>query len=148
VLDEDAARTLEVKALAAGGKGRGAIVDLLVGEPGRGPDAWLGGLSLGRWVGASNDSLGQYLVGKNLALHEDFARASAALDQALEAGAPTPRIGRELLRMRAVCACALEDQEALGKVAQAVLAPGSPFDGTAGGRKTWLLRLVARCRGA
>jgi hypothetical protein len=148
VLDEDAARTLEVKALAAQGTGRAAIADLLVGEPGRGLDAWLGGLSLGRWVGASNDPLAQYLVGKNLANHEDFAGASAALDQALAAGAPTPRIGRELLRMRAVCACALGDQEALGKIAQAVQAPGSPFEGTAGGRKTWLLRLVARCHGA
>jgi hypothetical protein len=159
VLDEDVARTLEVKALAAKTEqleARRAVVDLLVGQadqPGRPVDAWLGGVSLGEWAGATHEPLASYLVGKNLALHEDYARAAAWLDKALDAldaGAPTQqlpgRVRRELLRERARTACALEDEAGLVRVRHAVEQPGSPFEGTAGGRREWVLRLIARCR--
>jgi hypothetical protein len=151
-LDEDAARTLEVKALGAASEaGRRAIVDLLVGEPDRPIDPWLGALSLGAWAGGASrdaDPLALYLVGKNLTGHEDFARAARYFDRALGATAPTPRIGRELLRARAVCACALRDRDALARVVALVGAPDSPFargEGSGGGRREWLLRFIDRC---
>ena len=109
-LDEDVARTLEVKALAAEApSARRAIVDLLLAEPGRPQDSWLGALSLGDWVQATRAPLAEYLAGKNLTLHDEWARAAPALDRALDGGDPTPRIGRELLRQRAIGACVLRD---------------------------------------
>ncbi|HEY8088938.1 MAG TPA: hypothetical protein VIF09_13860 [Polyangiaceae bacterium] len=147
-LDEDGARTLEVKALSlANPPARRAILDLLIGEPGRPVDSWLGGVSLGQWSEGTHEPLAGYLVGKNLALHDEYERAAASLDRALEAGAATPRVGREILRQRAICACALADRAALQRVKKAVEAPSSPFEASSGGRREWVLRLVARCGG-
>jgi hypothetical protein len=123
------------------------IVDMLVGEPGKPVDSWVGALSLGQWSEETHEPLAAYLAGKNLALREDYARGASWLDRAIEAGAETPRIGRELLRQRAICACALEDKGTLEKVKTLVTEPGSPFEGSAGGRKEWVLRLVERCGG-
>ncbi len=146
-LDEDAARTLEVKALGPGDpRARRAIVDLLIGEPGRPVDSWIGALSTGVWAGETRDPLAAYLAGKNLVSHEDWANAASWLDAALAAGVPTARIGRELLRERAVCACALADAAALARMRDEVEAAGSPFAAGAGGRREWVLRLVARCK--
>jgi hypothetical protein len=143
VLDEDVARTLEVKALAAASpRAREAIVDLLLGRR----DAWIGALSLGEWAGETREPLAEYLVGKNLAVHEDYARAATWLDRV--SAAPTPRVERELLRERAVCACAMNDADGLMRVERAVRADGSPFEESAGGRREWLLRFIARCRKA
>jgi hypothetical protein len=146
--EEDEARTLEVKALSVENPpALRTIVDLLVGEPGKPVDSWIGALSLGQWSEETHEPLSAYLVGKNLALREDYARAATWLDRAIEEGAETPRIGRELLRQRAICACALEDRAALAKVKALVTQPGSPFEGSAGGRREWVLRLVERCGG-
>lgn len=146
--DEDEARTLEVKALSVENPpALRTIVDMLVGEPGRPVDGWLGALSLGQWSEETHEPLAAYLVGKNLALRERYTRAATWLDRAIDAGADTPRIGRELLRQRAICACALDDRAALAKVKTLVTAEGSPFEGSAGGRKDWVLRLVDRCGG-
>jgi hypothetical protein len=145
-LDEDAARTLEVKALAVDNPpARRAVIDLLIGEPGRPVDSWLGALSLGAWAEETHEPLAGYLVGKNLDLREDWRRAAGWLDRAIAAGVPTPRIGRELLRQRAICACALGDVDALGHVRELLEASGSPFTGSSGGRRAWVLRLIARC---
>jgi hypothetical protein len=151
-LDEDAARTLEVKALAAEDPmARRAILDLLVAEPGRSLDPFTGALSLGTWAARTEAPLAEYLVGKNLTVHstseprEGWARAAAWLDRALRDGAPTPRIGRELLRQRAICACALYDTEGVARVEAAVKALDSPFAGSSGGRRDWVLRLTERC---
>jgi hypothetical protein len=145
-LDEDAARTLEVKALSVDNPpARRAVVDLLVGEPGRPVDPWLGALSVGQWSEETHEPLAGYLVGKNLALHDQYARAAAWLDRALDSGVPSPRIGRELLRQRAICACALGDRPGLALVKESTEAPASPFAGSSGGRREWLLRLIARC---
>jgi len=145
-LDEDVARTLEVKALSVDNPpARRAIVDLLIGEPGRPVDTWLGALAIGQWAEETHEPLAGYLVGKNLALHDQYARAATWLDRALDAGVPSMRIGRELLRQRAVCACALDDREALARVRKDVEAPASPFAGSSGGRRDWVLRLIARC---
>jgi len=146
-LEEDAARTLEVKALGAGDPdARGAVAALLIGEPGHPADAWSGALLLGVWAGDVRDPLASYLVGKNLVRHEDWARASVWLDRALASGPPTARIGREVLRQRAICACALGDAGGLDGITRAVLSDDSPFAGSSGGRREWLLALIARCR--
>jgi hypothetical protein len=146
-LDEDAARTLEVKAVAAQDVlARSAVVDLLLAQPGRPQEPWLGALSLGSWMEQSKAPLAEYLAGKNLALHGDWTRAAATLDRALAAGELTPRIAREALRQRAIGACVLRDAGTLSSVKQAVLSPTSPFAGTAGGRRDSLLRLLARCQ--
>jgi hypothetical protein len=145
-LDEDAARTLEVKELSAGDPAaRGAIVSLLTGEPGRPADAWSGALLLGLWADESHGPLAAYLTGKNLARHDEWARAAAWLDRAIESGLPTARIAREVLKQRAICACALRDDAGLANVENAIVADDSPFAGGSGGRKQWLLALVARC---
>lgn len=146
VLDEDAARTLEVKALAAeDAPARRAIIDVLLSEPGRPQDSWLGALSLGTWMEETKAPLAEYLAGKNLTLHDEWARAAPALDRALEGGdVMTPRIAREVLRQRAIGACVLGDAPTLTRVKEAVLSPASPF-GSAGGRRDSLLRLLGRC---
>ncbi len=145
-LDEDVARTLEVKAASAGDDpARRAIVDLLIGAPGRPLDPWLGALSAGEWAAGGSGTLAPYIVGKNVALHDDWPRVAASLDRALALGPSTPRVARELLRMRAVSACALGDPEGLHRVARFINAADSPFNGTFGGRRDWLLRLLARC---
>jgi hypothetical protein len=145
-LDEDVARTLEVKALAAeDGPARQAIVDLLLSEPGRPQDSWLGALSLGSWAQESKAPLAQYLVGKNLTAHDSWVRAAPLLDRALESDELPPRVAREVLRQRAIGACVLRDPSALRSVRQAALSSTSPFAGTSGGRRDSLLRLVARC---
>ncbi len=149
-LDEDVARTLEVKALAADdAPARRAIVDMLLAEPGRAQEPWLGALSLGTWMGATKSPLAEYLAGKNLTLHDEWARAAPALDRALEGEGGDvplgPRIEREVLRQRAIGACVLRDAETLSRVKAAVVSPSSPFAGSGGGRRDSLLRLLARC---
>jgi hypothetical protein len=140
------ARTLEVKALSADDPlARSAVVALLIGEPGRPLDAWSGALALGLWGGETPGPLAAYLVGKNLARHDDWIRAAEWLDRALAQGAPTARIGREVLRQRAICACALGDAEGLARVRRSTLADDSPFALSSGGRAAWLLALIARC---
>ena len=145
-LDEDFARTLDVKGLSAEDpSARRAVVDLLIGEPGRPVDAWLGALSVGQWAAGSHSPIARYLVGKNLALHGAWVRAAESLDQAWHEGVPTDRVARELLRERAVVACVLRDHSALVAVRQAVEDEHSPFAGSAGGRRDWVLRFAARC---
>jgi tetratricopeptide (TPR) repeat protein len=145
-LDEDVGRTLEVKILSAEETlGHRGIVDLLIGEPGHPVDPWLGALSLGEWMGETQEPLPAYLAGRNLMLHGEWMRAATHLDRALERGAPSERIGRELLRDRAICACATGDAEALGRVDKEVRGPDSPFARSAGGRRDWISRLIERC---
>jgi tetratricopeptide (TPR) repeat protein len=144
-LNEDFARTLEVKALGAGSaQGTRAVIDLLVGEPGRGLDPWLGAVTLAEWATEGHDPLAEYLLGKNLLLHGDWARAALHLDRALAGGAPSERVGRELLRSRAICGCAMGDNASLLRARAAIVANGSPFE-EGGGRRAWVLRLVDRC---
>jgi hypothetical protein len=152
-LDEDVARTLEVKAESSEGPperlARTALVDLLLGEPGMPVEPWLGGLSLGVWAEQSKDPVAEYLAGKNLARYWLYDRAVSWLDRALSNPAPVaPSIAREILRQRAVCACALGDTQGMDDVARRMAAPDSPFEKSpGGGRREWILRLMSRCRG-
>ena len=145
-LDEDLARTLEVKILSADDSfARRALVDLLIGEPGHAVDPWIGALSVGEWMGKTQEPLAEYLAGRNLMLHGEWGRAAVHLDRVLARGAPTERVARELLRDRAICACATADAEALGRVASAVRSAESPFARSSGGRRDWLSRFIDRC---
>jgi hypothetical protein len=152
VLDEDVRRTLQVKIESvAQPEARRAVLDLLVGETGRPADSWIGAVSLGVWAEDSRDALAAYLIGKNLAQHDRYARAAIWLDRALDPSArplPSlpPPVARELLRQRAVCACAVGDRAGLERIQSRLEAPDSPFSASVGsGRKEWILRLIARC---
>ena len=147
-VEEDEARTLEVKALAAARpEARRAVEALLLGGEGRPPDVFLSGLWLGVWSNGGDEPLADYLVGKNLVNHAYYALAATFLDRALASPFPTPRIGREIIRSRAVAACALGDPGAVERMKRAVAAPESPFAGSSGGRRASLERLLARCTG-
>jgi tetratricopeptide (TPR) repeat protein len=146
VLDEDFGRTMDVKAIAAvDAAARSTVWAMLVGDPSRGTDPWLGALRLGDWAASSQDALALYLVGRNLALHEEYSEAAGWLDRAIAAGGPTQRIAREAIRQRAVCACVLRDIAGLQRLQTLLEAPQSPF-ASASGRRQWVARLIARCR--
>jgi hypothetical protein len=149
VLDEDAGRTIEVKEYVAARAerdpmARGAIVALLIGARGRPLDGEEGLARVASWAAVAHDSVAEYVLGKNLANREFWSEAAEHFDLALAAGVPTARIGRELLRQRAIKACALGDAGHAADVRARVLAPDSPF-AKSGGRKTWLLALLDRC---
>jgi hypothetical protein len=103
---------------------------------------------MGAWAAESREPLAAYLVGKNLVRHDRWSRAADWLDRAMDAGLQTARLGRAALRERAICACALDDREALDRARDKVLAHDSPFVGSSGGRREWLLRFISRCEEA
>ncbi|HVH45526.1 MAG TPA: hypothetical protein VM925_24400 [Labilithrix sp.] len=148
-LDEDAARTLEVKMLATRDPAaRDAIGALLLGDEKHGPDIFVAGTALGRWPSSAADGrvpLASYLVGRNLVQRGFYEKGAQTLEDALAGPLPTPRIARETLRQRAIAACALSDQAALARVKTVILGPADPFQGASGGRRDATLRMIARC---
>ncbi|MBX3227111.1 MAG: hypothetical protein KIT84_35755 [Labilithrix sp.] len=142
-VDEDAARTLEVKRVATEDPAaEGAVLALLLGDAAHGPDHFVAGIALGRWGDAP---LASYLAGRNLLQRGFYERGAASLDRALEGELPTARIARETLRQRAIAACALSDAAALERVKAAIASPSDPFAGAAGGRRDATLRMIERC---
>jgi hypothetical protein len=145
-IDEDFARTLEVKALGAElPDARAPVEDLLLSAKKHPTDMIVAAVELGAWSRASHQPLADYLIGRNLATRGWFLLASIYLDRVLEEGAPTPRIERETLRQRAICACALRDRATLARIRERVVSDQGPFAGTAGGRRDGVLRLIDRC---
>lgn len=148
-IDEDAARTFEVKKLGADDPAaREAIQALLLGDDERGPDIFLAGTALGRWLAAAPERgspLASYLVGRNLVQRGFFEKGAEALEVALAGPLPTPRLAREALRQRVVAACALGDPPALARVKGVLDGPNDPFEGASGGRRASTLRMIARC---
>ncbi len=145
MIDEDVARTLEVKAYAAmRGEAREAIVALLIGAPGRPIDADEGLAFIASWARASHDPVAEYVLGKNLANHEFWREAGEHLDVAIAGGVPTPRIARELLKQRAIAACALGDTEKAREVSGRIEAADGPFAGSVG-RREWARGVLDRC---
>jgi hypothetical protein len=147
--DEDSGRTLEVKAYVAARadavpEARAGIVALLVGEHGRPVDGEEALARVAAWARGTGDPVAEYVLGKNLANREFWAEAAEHLDRAIEAGEPTIRIGRELLKERAICACALGDQAKASEVRERVEAKGGAFEGS-GGRRAWVLAFLDRC---
>lgn len=157
-VDEDVARTLEVKELATvDPAAREAIKALLLGDGAHGPDVFVAGVELGRWpfeVAPNRSPLAGYLTGRNLIQRGFYEKGARALDDALSSpdGAltfPTARIARETLRQRAIAACALGDRPAVDRVRAIIEGPADPFKASSGGRREATLRLIDRCaRGA
>lgn len=145
-VDEDVARTLEVKALAAQlPEARPSVQALLLGDEKRGPNVFLGGIELGAWHAEARSPLGSYLIGRNLLNHGFIEAGAKALDEALEGTLPTPRLARETIRQRAIAACALSDQETLVRLRARIESDADPFSGASGGRRSATLRMIARC---
>lgn len=147
-LDEDGARTLEVKALATEDPIAGeAVKALLLGDTKHGPDIFVAGVALGRWpfMSERGSSLAGYLVGRHLVQRGFFEKGAEALDQAIERSLPTPRIARETLRQRAIAACALSDRTSLVRVKSVIEGAADPFKGASGGRRAATLRMIERC---
>ena len=150
-LDEDFARTEEVKALAlADARGKAAVLALLVGARHRPADSVVAAERVGEWEGAAVEPggtapLAAYLVGRNLVGREWFSAAVPHLDRAI-AGASdvTPRIAREAVRQRAVVACALGDGAAVARLRAQVVASDGPY-ASSSGRRLSTLRFLDRC---
>ena len=145
-VDEDTARTLEIKALGARDEtARDAIRGLLLGDEKHGPDIFWGGVDLGAWGATKPSGLASYLAGRNFVGRGFYEIGAAALEDAVTRGTPTARVTRETLRQRAIAACALNDRAALARVRARIEAPDDPFQGASGGRRESTLRLIARC---
>ncbi|MBS2020331.1 MAG: hypothetical protein JST00_46165 [Deltaproteobacteria bacterium] len=145
-VDEDAARTLEVKALGARDpSARPAVQALLLGDQKHGSDIFLGGVALGTWRATKPNALVSYLVGRNLVGRGFFEEGERYLDEALGGELPTARVARETLRQRVVAACALGEVEALARMRARIEGPDDPFKGASGGRRASTLRMIGRC---
>jgi len=148
--DEDAARTLEVKAIAARDPdARLAVTTLLISAPGKRPaDPALAGEMLGEWRGKGGSPLATYLLGKSEIARGYYDLAAKDFQAVLDAPQSpelTPRIRREALRQRAIAACARGDAEAIAKVRALATDPDGVYAGSAGGRRESVLRLLDRC---
>ncbi len=145
-LDEDSARTLEIKAIAARDpEARPAIMALLLGDTKHGADIFLGGRELGAWITEKKSPLAGYLIGRNLTTRGFYEQGSRALDEALAAPLPTRRVTRETIRQRAIAACATSDKRTLLELKSRIEAPDSVFDASSGGRREATLRMIVRC---
>ncbi len=145
-VDEDVARTLEIKALGARDpEARESIRALLLGDAKHGPDIFLGGVQLGGWGKSQGSGLASYLVGRNLISRGFYEDGAGALDVALAGSLPTARVTRETIRQRAVAACALGDQVALATLRARLEGAEDPFKGAAGGRRESTLAMIGRC---
>jgi len=145
-VDEDQARTLEVKKLATEDRAAGeAIKSLLLGDEKHPADIFVAGVALG---GLNNTSpLANYLIGRNFVQRGFYEKGAAALDDALAQGMlPTARVTRETIRQRAIAACALSDRAALDRMKARIEGGDDPFKGASGGRRESTLRLINRCR--
>ncbi len=145
-IDEDAARTLEVKALGARDTAaRGAVQALLLGDSRHGADLLLGGVELGAWHASAPSALVDYLLGRNLASRGFYEKSAVYLDSALERDAPTPRVWRETIRQRAIVACALDDRASLRHLRLSLESSKTPFREPTGGRRFSIVHLIQRC---
>lgn len=144
-VDEDFGRTEEVKALAAvDPDARAAVTALLLGAQRRSSDLVLAASRLSAWEERTGSSLAAYLLGKNLEQRGWRIEADAHLDRVLAASEyPTPRVGREVIRDRAIDACAEGDAAFVERMRGLVLSDG-PYTASYG-RKQSVLRMLARC---
>lgn len=144
-LDDNALRTLEVKLEAARNpRARRAIVELLIGTGGRGPDKVRAAEALGAWAAAApEDGLPEYLLARSLVNVGQFDDADRMLDRALAAGLPMARVSAEALRLRAVVACARGDSAMVQRMAEAYGARLDVFLT----RREAMAKFAARCAG-
>ena len=145
-VDEDLARTLEVKSMAAHDPAaREPMALFLLGTKERAPEPLLSGAKIGAWSERTHEALADYILGKNLAQRGWHREALGYLERALAAGPPTVRIHRELLRAMAQCACALDDGPRIERVRSELEGAASPFPKQGSGRLESVEMLLHRC---
>lgn len=146
-LDEDFGRMEEVKTRAAvDADARGPVAALLIGSPHRAGDFALAASLLGAWEDRSSSALASFLLGKNLSQRGFRKEGAAHLDRVMASGDyPTQRVGREVVRDRAIDACAAGDALVVDELRRVVLDPAGPY-AESSGRKASVLRLLERCR--
>lgn len=144
-LDENVLRTLDVKLEAARNpRARRAIVELLIGHGGRGPDKARAAEALGAWATAvPTDGLPEYLLARSSVNAGQFDDAAKRLDRALAAGLPIPRVAAEAMRLRIVAACALNDAGVVEKMTGEYLARSDVFLA----RRQAMAKFASRCTG-
>jgi hypothetical protein len=145
-VDQDVLRTLDVKTAAARDpRIAPAVVALLIGAPGRGPDRFRAAELLGALAAEPRtDGLASYLLGRQYWSGGDLDEAAKHLDRALSLGLPIPRVETEALRLSALVACARGDHATADQRAHAFIA--RPQVTTA--RREAILGVVAHCLGA
>jgi hypothetical protein len=124
---------------------RPAIRALLFDTAAHGADPFLGAARVGEWGSLTHDPLADYLIGKNTVKKGEYTEAFPYLERVAKAGAPSPRIGRELIHQMAIAACALGDAAKVDAAKRALEDPLSPFDRTTSGRYESIHRLLDRC---
>ena len=144
-VDEDRLRTLEVKTAAAKSeRGRSAVVALLVGTRGRGPDKPLAIERLAAWSTADpTDGLPLYLLGRHYFGAGQLEEAADRLDRALVGTIALPRVAIEAERLRMITACGLGDQTG----AEARFQRYAALPGVSEARRLAAVAFVRRCTG-
>lgn len=142
-LDEGELRTLEVKRARLGdARARDALVQLLVGTGGKGPDKVIAAELLGAWARADpDDGLPRYLLARHHLAAGAFREVAARLDEALALRLEPPRVRVEAERMRIVAACAVGD----GVTARAFLGRYVAHPEVFAARRDAATSLVERC---
>ncbi|WP_394828929.1 tetratricopeptide repeat protein [Pendulispora albinea] len=148
-VDEDMARTLEVKALAARDPAaQKPMASFLLGAPHRPSDPLLSGARLGAWSAQTHDPLADYILGKNISQHGWYEEGLPYLERALSADPDalrSVRVRRELLRSLAQSACALGDRARIAHLRDELTGPGTPFRNPSSGRLESVVNLLTRC---
>jgi tetratricopeptide (TPR) repeat protein len=145
-LDEDALRTLDVKIAAAGDdRLRPAVVALLVGSPGRGPDRAMAMELLGQVAvdPANGDGLPFYLLGRQY-VPGNYDEAAARLDRALALPTKLNRVRIEAERLRMVIACAGGDGDGAARFFAAYTAHPEVSASRRGAARALVERCAAR----
>lgn len=142
-IDEDAARTLEVKEIAARVPAeRDATITLLLGTEARGTEPFRSGVALGE---SSPTALAAYLIGRNLMQKSGCKEGVPYLNDALKKGLPTARLTREAWKQKGICACADRNLDERGRVLNALRDPEGAFAHAPEGRRASLGNLLNRC---
>jgi tetratricopeptide (TPR) repeat protein len=144
-VDEDRLRTIAVKIAAAKDpRARSAVVALLIGTRGRGPDKTLAMERLSAWsASAPTDGLPLYLIARHYFGAGQFEEAADRLDRALAARIELPRVAVEAERLRMVTACGLGDKNGAAAHFQRYAASSGVSDA----RRLAAAAFVRRCTG-
>ncbi len=145
--DEDQARTLEVKAIAARTPdAREGVRALLLGDPGRPADPTLAAARISAWEERTHDGLASYLLGRIMSQRNDLTNAAIYFDRVLQNLDALPvRVRRETIRQRAIIACAQGDIVGIDKMRVWMTSADDAFVSSAGGRRESVNRLLDRC---
>lgn len=144
-LDENVLRTLDVKLEGArNARANRAVVELLMGRDGRGPDKVRAAEALGAWAATDpREGLPEYLLARSDIQAGQYGDAMNRLDRALKLGVPIPRVAVEAHRLRIVAACALENAELVEQATKSYLERTDIFFA----RRQAMAKFASRCTG-